>query len=414
MNIVMIGPFGLKPKGTLSVRALPMAQVLVARGHSVTLLIPPWDHPADAGREWEEGGVRVVNVPLPPRLPLLFHGWLALRLVWRALALNPDVIHCFKPKAYAGLAHLAFWGLRRTGLAGKKLSPSVRLVVDEDDWEQAWNAVEPYSPVQKWVFAWQEGWGLTYADAVVVASRALASLVEGAGVPPARIHYVPNGVRPSLVDEEDHQSSSTLREEHRSMSQGVRTRWKLDNAPVVLLYTRFFEFRLERIVEILRRVVGQVPKARLLIVGQGLFGEETQLDERLKAAGLSDRVVFTGWVEADQLPGYFAASDVAIFPYDDTLINRTKCSVKLVDLLAAGLPVVADRVGQNAEYIVDGVSGLLVAPEDDAAFAEAVVRLLSDGDHRARLGAAAAGRVQEHFAWDRLAEGVERAYRWTT
>ena len=54
MNIVMIGPFGLQPKATLSVRALPMAKALVARGHSVTLLVPPWDHPADAGREWEE------------------------------------------------------------------------------------------------------------------------------------------------------------------------------------------------------------------------------------------------------------------------------------------------------------------------------------------------------------------------
>jgi glycosyltransferase involved in cell wall biosynthesis len=414
MNIAMIGPFGLKPKGTLSVRALPMAQALVAHGHSVTLLIPPWDHPADAGREWGEGGVRVVNVPLPPSLPLLFHGWLALRLVRRALALNPDVIHCFKPKAYAGLAHLAFWWLRRTGLVGKKLSPRVRLVVDEDDWEQAWNVVEPYSPVQKWVFARQENWGLTHADAVVVASRALASLVGGAGVPPARIHYVPNGVRPLLVDKEGHQSSSTHRKAYPSMAQDVRTQWGLDDALVVLLYTRFFEFRLERVIEILRRVVEQVPQARLLIVGQGLFGEEMELDQTLKAAGLSDWVTFTGWVEARQLPGYFAASDAAIFPYDDTLINRTKCSVKLVDLLAAGLPVVADRVGQNAEYIVDGVSGLLVAPEDDAAFAEAVVSLLSDGDHRAWLGAAAAGRVREHFAWGRLVEEVERAYRWTT
>ena len=87
MNIVMIGPFGLQPKATLSVRALPMAKALVSRGHSVTLLVPPWDHPADAGREWEEDGVQVVNLPLPPRLPLLFHGALALRLVQHALAL---------------------------------------------------------------------------------------------------------------------------------------------------------------------------------------------------------------------------------------------------------------------------------------------------------------------------------------
>ena len=187
--------------------------------------------------------------------------------------------------------------------------------------------------------------------------------------------------------------------------------WELDDAPVVLLYTRFFEFRLERIVEILRRVVAQEPHAKLLIVGEGLFGEEADLDDMLTAAGLSNSAVFTGWVEFDRLPGYFAAADVAIFPYDDTIINRTKCSAKLTDLLAAGLPVVADAVGQNAEYILDGESGLLVEPEDDAAFAAAVTRLLKDADLRARLGAAAVRRMRERFAWDNLVEEIERAYR---
>lgn len=393
MNVVMIGPFGLRPKGTLSVRALPMAKALVARGHSVTLLIPPWDHPTDAGRKWHEDGVQVVNLPLPPRLPLLFHGLLAFYLARRALGLDPDVIHCFKPKAYAGLAHLILWWLRRARLAPRKLSLSTQLVVDEDDWEQAWNLVESYSSAQKRVFTWQETWGLTHADSVVVASRALVDLVEETGVPTARIHYVPNGVRPSPADEAAHPPL-------------------LDhNAPIVLLYTRFFEFRLERVVEILQRVVAQSPSTKLLIVGEGLFGEEAELDEMLTAARLSRHAIFTGWVTADQLPGYFAASDVAMFPYDDTLINRTKCSVKLIDLLAAGLPVVADAVGQNAEYIVGDESGLLVGPEDDIAFAEALLRLLADPSLRARLGENARRRVREHFSWGKLVEEVERAYR---
>jgi glycosyltransferase involved in cell wall biosynthesis len=85
--------------------------------------------------------------------------------------------------------------------------------------------------------------------------------------------------------------------------------------------------------------------------------------------------------------------------------------VKLTDLLAAGLPVVADAVGQNAEYIVDGESGLLVEPEDDVAFADAVLRLLKDADLRARMGMSAARRMRERFAWDNLVQEVERAYR---
>jgi glycosyltransferase involved in cell wall biosynthesis len=405
MNIVMIGPFGLQPKGTLSVRALPMAKALAVRGHSVTLLIPPWDHFADAGREWVEDGVQIVNVTLPPRLPLLFHVLLALRLVRRALALRPDVIHFFKPKAYAGLAHFVLWWLRRARLAGQKLPSGVRLVVDEDDWEQAWNAVETYSPAQKRVFAWQERWGLTHADAVVVASRALVDLVQELGVPNSRIFYLPNGVRPPPANQADQGPSS---EDGAGI---VRMLWELDDALVVLLYTRFFEFRPDRIVAILRRVVAGEPRARLLIVGEGLFGEESDLDDRLSAAGLSSQAVFTGWVESDRLPSYFAASDLAIFPFDDTLINRTKCSVKLIDLLAAGLAVVADAVGQNTEYILDGESGLTVPPEDDVAFAGAVLRLLADPDLRVRLGTAAARRVRDRFAWENLVEEVERAYQ---
>jgi glycosyltransferase involved in cell wall biosynthesis len=391
MNVVMIGPFGLQPKGTMSARALPMAKALVARGHSATLLIPPWDHPDDAGREWEEDGVRIVNLPLPPRLPLFFHLALALQLVRLALALRPDVVHCFKPKAYSGLAHFILWWLRRLGLA------RARLVVDEDDWEQAWNDLAPYSHAQRRVFVWQEHWGLTHADAVVVASRELMRLVEGVGVPSSRIFYVPNGIRPLPGDDDHH-------------PQAVRMLWELDDALVVLLYTRFFEFTLERVVEVLRRVAAQEPRAKLLIVGEGLFSEEADLDDLLTDARLTEHAVFTSWVEYEHLPDYFAAADVAIFPYDDTLVNRTKCSAKLVDLLTAGLPVVANAVGQNAEYIADGESGLLVPPADDAAFADAVLRLLADADLRSRLGMAAARRMHECFDWLHLVAEVEKAY----
>src|SRR5574341_263560 len=104
MNIVMIGPFGPGGQDTSRLRALPMAQALAARGHSVTLLVPPWADPADAGRAREAAGLRVVHVALPPKLPLLFQAWLTLRLARQALALRPEVVHCFKSKAYSGLA----------------------------------------------------------------------------------------------------------------------------------------------------------------------------------------------------------------------------------------------------------------------------------------------------------------------
>jgi glycosyltransferase involved in cell wall biosynthesis len=100
-----------------------------------------------------------------------------------------------------------------------------------------------------------------------------------------------------------------------------------------------------------------------------------------------------------------------MYPFDDTLVNRTKCAVKLRDLLAAGVPVVAEAVGQNREYIRNGETGLLVEPGDVPAFADAIVHVLRNPTVRDRLGQSAARDVRERFAWAQLVEDVERAYR---
>ncbi|MFQ6102611.1 MAG: glycosyltransferase family 4 protein [Anaerolineae bacterium] len=402
MRIVMIGPFGMRPRTTMSVRALPMAKALTAHGHSVTLLLPPWQNPEDAGGCWEEDGVAIENIPLPPGVPGLFHLLTALRLARRALALRPDVVHLFKPKAYSGLTH---WLLAHLPRARRP-----RLVVDSDDWEGpgGWNDLAPYTPAQRRFFAWQEHWGLTHADAVTAASRALESLVWALGVPPQQVFYVPNGVSSA-----QHAIRNTQPAAH-------------DSRLTILLYTRFFEFPVSRVVEVLRRVRERVPEARLLVVGKGLFGEEEELFRLAAQSGLTvthhvtrnafhvsrftHDVTYVGWVPSDALSTYFAQADVAIYPFDDTLVNRTKCAVKLRDLLAAGVPVVAEAVGQNQEYIRHGETGWLVDPGDVASFAEAVVRLLEDRQLRERLGQAAARDVRERFAWGRLVETVEWAY----
>lgn len=395
MKIVFIGPFGLRPKMTMQSRALPLAKALVRRGHQVSLLIPPWDDPKRAGQSWVEAGVQVVNLPLPAPIPGLFQLRLAWNLVAGALALRPEVIHFFKPKAYAGLAHLILWWLRRV-----KGWP-VRLVLDTDDWEQAWNERLAYPAWQKKLFAWQEVWGLRHADAVTVASRALEALA--AAYRPAGLFYVPNGY---LTD-----PANGANKKEEAASQRVRQQWDLGEAPVVLLYTRFVEYRLERLVTLVRQVAERAPDARWLIVGQGLHGEEEKLAAQLAGAGLASRVRLTGWAAPEQLPAMFQTANVAIFPADDTLINRTKCSVKLIDLLLAGLPVVADAVGQTCEYIQSGVSGLLVPAGDDLAFSQAVAELLQAPNQQQKVGAAARQHLLATFNWDRLAQIVERAYR---
>jgi glycosyltransferase involved in cell wall biosynthesis len=392
MQIVMIGPFGLRPKMTMASRALPLAKALVARGHAVTLLLPPWSYPDDSGRVFEDGGVRIENITLPPRRPFLFHLQTTRRLLTRALALKPDVIHCFKPKAYAGLAAWWLWQMKRLRLT------NARLVVDTDDWEGAggWNDREHYAWAQKRLFAWQEQWGLRHCDALTVASRALQSIVWSMGVPPSRVFYIPNGV--DVGGWKLEVGGPTV---DHSPSQPA-------NYPTILLYTRFVEFKIERVLEVFGRVTQSVPDARLLVMGKGLFSEEQAFREQAQALGWGDRIEVAGWPV--DLQAAFTRADVAMYPFDDTLLNRTKCPVKLTELLAAGVPVVADAVGQIAEYIRHDKTGLLVSSGDVAAMADALVALLNERRRARALGGAAAREVRAKFGWDRLAETAERAY----
>jgi glycosyltransferase involved in cell wall biosynthesis len=384
MRIALVGPFGLESRGTTRVRTLPLARELAARGHAVTLVMAPYHRPAQTAGRREDGGATLEMVAVS-RLPLLGYLITAARLARRALAWRPDVIHCFKPKGYSGLAHWLLSWRSRVGRA-------VPLFVDTDDWEGpgGWNELEPYPWWQKVFFARQERWGLTHADGVTVASRHLETIVWSLGVPPERVAYVPNG--PGVMQE--------------------APVWD-DKGPgdLILLYTRFFEFDPGRVARVLARVRESVPGARLQIVGAGLRGQEGVFHQAAATAGLADAIDDAGWVEPDRLPGYFAAATCAVYPFDDTLVNRTKCPVKLADLLAAGVPVVGQDVGQIGEYIEHGRSGLLVPPGDEDGLADALARVLHDPTLRAELSAGARRRIDERFSWSRSAADLERIYQ---
>ncbi|OQY46801.1 MAG: hypothetical protein B6242_06790 [Anaerolineaceae bacterium 4572_78] len=428
MNIVMIGPFGLKVKSTMRERALPMAKALLKKGYAVTLVIPSWDNPEDAGKHWLDENVEIVSIPLPKKKGILFHITLASWLVHYALEKEPDVIHLFKPKAYSGLAHVTLYMLRKLD------RHQAKLIVDEDDWEQAWNEINDYSFAEKKLFAWQEPWGLCHADRITVASKELIGMVEELGVQSHKIHYVPNGIRhmekpyvenPVLIWEIEMRKMVSNGHIYRhprtkgvtpvSYNQSnptiqIRKKYNLMGKPVVLLYTRFVEFTLTDLLTVIIALNQRLPTAHWLIVGEGFFGEEKELAKMADRHGVADKLIFTGWVPQKDLPYYFATANVAFYPYVDTLINRTKCSVKLLDLLTAGVPVVASQVGQNIEYIVHGKTGVLIPPHDLDVMTEALITILTNFDLQLKFGEATVEYVNKMFNWDKLVAEVEAAY----
>lgn len=389
LRIAMIAPFGMRPKGTLSARMLPLAQALCASGHHVAIVAPAYLNPKDAGSTTIIGGVVVEHVPMP-RVPGRF-GIVetAVALVRAARRWQPDLLHVFKPKGYSGLA----------ALVARWAPPHMPLVQDTDDWEGwgGWNDLLPYSGSMKTFFAWQERTLPRWATATTVASRTLETQVWGFGVAPSRVWYVPNGVPtqpPTLPDQ------ATAR---RALDLG--------NGPIVLLYTRFWEYDLRDIVAVLLAIKHRRMDARLLVLGAGERGEERELARLADRAGVLPGLDVRGWADAALIQQGFAAADVALAPFSDTLMNRAKGMAKLLQLLHAGVPVVASRVGQAQEYIVDGTTGVLVPPDNGGAMAQAVLALLADPARARAIGQAAQQSVIDQYAWPRLASTLEAAYQ---
>jgi glycosyltransferase involved in cell wall biosynthesis len=149
---------------------------------------------------------------------------------------------------------------------------------------------------------------------------------------------------------------------------------------------------------------------RFLVVGQGRQGEEELLLAAGREQGFADALVMGGWLDPTEIADYLAAGDVAIYPFSDTLINRAKCPAKLTEILRAGIPVVADAVGQLAEYLKPGVSGILCDPDDWQEMADRVVDLLADPGRRKLLGAAGREYMLTRFSWQRYAKKLAVFY----
>ncbi len=143
------------------------------------------------------------------------------------------------------------------------------------------------------------------------------------------------------------------------------------------------------LVEALARVTPKVGDARVVIVGDG--PERDRLLARAAELGVADRLVLAGAVVAPEtLAIYFAAADVFAAPARNEGMGRA-----LVEAMALGLPVVGTAVGGIPSVIGDGVAGRVIAPEDVAGLAEALLDLADDPRFRSKLAEAARRRAHD-------------------
>jgi glycosyltransferase involved in cell wall biosynthesis len=380
MRVACVSGFAWEPKGTARSRAFPLAAELVKKGHEVTIFLTPYDNPTESGQERELEGVRIVNVDVGESPSLRHVPLLVKRLCTAIRQHSPDVVHVFKPKGYAGA--VCTWLL---------VKGSRSVVLDCDDWEGwgGWNEIKNYPWIVKEYIDRQEKWLMRRAPVVTAASRTLQEKAVELRQSSKSVFYIPNcgGSRENLEHQERALSMS---------ADDAKKSFGLGDEPIIF-YSGHFEAGDE--IMFFCRAASQAAErlgATIVVVGQGA-GLPQMKEFFTRQKGVAVR--FFPRLPYDQFVRLIAASDVAAFPYPNDWIHRAKCSARVIDYMSMGKAVVTTAVGQNAEYFVDGESGILAPPGDENRFAQELERVLQDQKLRARLGHQARRRVKEKFSW---------------
>jgi len=223
------------------------------------------------------------------------------------------------------------------------------------------------------------------AEAIVAPSPLVRDELLAAGYPGEKLHVISSGVAiPSApVD-------AAMRQAARADLAEAHNDFKLPEGARLAVYAgRLRESKgLTTLVAAWRKVVARHRDARLWLVGSGPL--ETELEDQIRSAGLTGRVVLTGAFDAvDQV---LHAADLFVLPS-----RHEGLSLALLEAMAAGLPVVASDIPGNRLAIDSGRHGLLVPTGDADALAAGIDELLSQPEWAATLGAAGRARVSQDF-----------------
>jgi L-malate glycosyltransferase len=343
-----------------------LASALRARGHRVLLGVTPGDRFEAKARE---AGLELVDglaLDTRGRPHAIVSDVRRLRRLVRDAAI--DVIH-----AHHSHDHWLGW------LASTARAPRVAVARTFHN-----RRAVRTSALARWLYA--------RTDAFFAVTREIEADARAAGTTSERVSWLP-GVA-DLVRFHASVDGSPVREE-----------FKLGDAPVVVSVARFAARRgHERLLAGFRRLLRDVPSARLLLVGKGEL--RARLEQIVVESGLSERVVFTGYRDRD-LPAVLAASDcfVLMAPGSD------ESGRAALEAMAASRPIVVGRRGALPEMVAQGETGIVLDDDAPETIASALRAVLIDRSRARLMGHAGRRRAEDVFAPARSVEIVERLYR---
>lgn len=233
-----------------------------------------------------------------------------------------------------------------------------------------------------------------HADAVSANNVALRDYAIAAGAPPDKVSVEYPGVdldrfRPGA------------KPAHLLERYGVRP-----EDVVVLFMGTFFPFAgLDWFLEQFEPVLSRISNVKVLLIGGG--GTEKELRQRVMALGLEGRVIFTGFIEYEELKDHLLLGDVAINPFDEQLVTKCALPGKILQYAGCGLPTVCTRLDGMRAMVPEGEGITYRAPGTE--FLAAVQEWLRDPVLRGTASARARAAVEARCQWNACAEAFEFA-----
>lgn len=194
----------------------------------------------------------------------------------------------------------------------------------------------------------------------------------------------------------------------------ARAKLGLDGDEQIVLYVGRFDSR--KGIETLIRASAQTKafaegNLKLVIVGGScpdrIDGQErNRIEQIVRETGLTERTQFAGQVKHNMLPFYYAAADVCVIPS-----HYETFGLVAIEAMACGTPVIVSDVGGLQFTVLSEQTGLRVSPQDTAAFATAIDRLLTNKAWARQLGTYGSLRVNQQFSWTMIANQLSRLYQ---
>lgn len=185
----------------------------------------------------------------------------------------------------------------------------------------------------------------------------------------------------------------------------VRKKLNISKEKIVLfaLQRLSFEKRVDIVIEAMKYIVEENLNTVLIIGGKG--EEENKLKALANKLELKDNIIFAGYILEEELPEFFACSDIFVF-------HSTFETFGLVfpQAFASGKPIVTVNTTAIPEVVEDEITGILVEPLNPEQFAKGVIRLIEDENLRKKLSRKARETAIKKYNWETIASSYEGVF----